>query len=187
VPLLAVVVASVVAIAAAFALHLDIVAKQERYEAANAKFSLRDGIWRTGLLAWQHYPWFGVGLGNYSEVSEKRVQGWLAAEGRTAPPGHYVIWVHGHSLFVNSLTERGVIGVAPLLAVLVAWGVGLLRRRPAAGDSDLAWMVWGASASALGITVLAGLLNTTLHHEHGILAVLLLGLWLGRAKANPAS
>ncbi len=187
VPMLVIGLASAIAVAAAFALKLDIVAKQERYEAANAKFSLRDGIWRTGLLAWREHPWFGVGMGNYSAITRERAEHWLAREGQRFDPEHHVIYSHGHSLFVNSLTERGVLGAAPLLAILLAWAFALLRYRPQAAAADVEWIIWSASASAWTITVAAGLLNTTLHHEHGILAALLLGLWLGRLKARTAS
>ena len=186
-PAVAIGIGTVAVVVLAVALRLEIVAKQERYEKANAQFSLRDGIWRTGLVAWERHPWFGLGIGNYSEVTLERVKAWRAEAGKSFEPSRYVIWSHGHSLFVNSLAERGVVGVAPLLALLLAWGVLLLRYRPRGDADDMEWAIWGASASGWTITVSAGLFNTTLHHEHGILAALLLGLWLGRLKARTAS
>lgn len=186
-PAIAIGIATIAAVVFAVALRLEIVAKQERYEKANMQFSQRDGIWRTGLVAWQRQPWFGVGIGNYSEVTHERMKAWRTEAGAPFDPSRYVIWSHGHSLFVNSLAERGVIGVAPLLGVLLVWFAGLVRFRPRSDAGDMEWIVWGASASGWTITVAAGLLNTTLHHEHGILAALLLGLWLGRRKARTAS
>ena len=53
-----------------------------------------------------------------------------------------------------------------------------VHRRPRERDGDLDWLLWGGALSGLVITISAGLVNTTLHHEHGILATLLLGLWL---------
>ncbi|MDW8468752.1 MAG: hypothetical protein RML56_06960 [Burkholderiales bacterium] len=29
---------------------------------------LAERIWRTGLAAWEHYPWFGVGMSKYSLI-----------------------------------------------------------------------------------------------------------------------
>jgi hypothetical protein len=62
--------------------------------------------------------------------------------------------------------------------------VSLLRNRPVASADDEAWLLWGAAATAWLVTVGVGLVNTTLHHEHGILAVLLLGLWLSKRPAR---
>jgi hypothetical protein len=45
-------------------------------------------------------------------------------------------------------------------------------------------LLWGCSASAWFVTTAVGLVNTTLHHEHGMLAVILLGLWLSRLPAR---
>jgi O-antigen ligase len=184
-PAIAVAVATLALVAAAFALNLEIVAKQERYEAADAEFSLRDRIWRVGLEAWERHPWFGVGMDNYAKVGLEDVAAWRKADGETFDPSRYVVWSHGHSLFVNTIAERGVVGSAPLAAVLLAWLAGLARRRPGPEADEVEWAVWGASASALTVTVAAGLVNTSLHHEHGILAALLLGLWAGRARRAP--
>jgi hypothetical protein len=69
---------------------------------------------------------------------------------------------------------------------LFAWGVTLLRNLPGASDPPLRWMLWGGAASALMATVAIGFVNTTLHHEHGLLAMLLLGCWLGSARKRTA-
>ena len=63
----------------------------------------------------------------------------------------------------------------------------LIRFRPRPADDDLDWILWGGAASAWFVTAAAGTVNTTLHHEHGILAVLLLGLWLSRRIQARAS
>jgi len=88
---------------------------------------------------------------------------------------------HAHNLYLNTLAERGIVGSVPLAAVLIAWGLLLFRRRPRPADSEDDWLLWGAAAAAWTVSVVAGLANTTLHHEHGMLAALLLGLWLPRS------
>jgi len=60
-----------------------------------------------------------------------------------------------------------------------------VRPRPRAPDGDLDWLLRGGALSGLVITASAGLINTTLHHEHGILATLLLGLWLTNLPRHP--
>ena len=70
--------------------------------------------------------------------------------------------------------------LAIVAVVLGAWAFCLVRRRPRANDSDDDWLAWGGAAAAWTVTVGAGTVNTTLHHEHALLAVLLLGLFLSR-------
>jgi O-antigen ligase len=183
-PLLAMLGAGCIVVAGAALLHADLIEKQALYESRGQPLSHRDTAWRTGFEAWARHPWFGIGMDNFSQLSEARVGAWRREAGRAPAP--FVFFPHAHSLYVNTLAERGVVGFAALLAVLGAWLATLLRSRPSRhGEAD--WLLWGAAASGLFVTAVAGLLNTTLHHEHGILAALLLGLWAGRTSASPAS
>lgn len=160
--------------------NVEAVKKFELNLARNSIFSLRDKIWRVGFNAWQHYPVFGVGMDNYARTTEQVIRGWLKEEGREYVPERYSYYNHAHSLYVNTLTERGTVGLAVLLTVFGAWLVCLKRWRPRPEDPDDDWLIWGASLGALAVTAVAGIVNTTLHHEHGSLAALLLGLWLSR-------
>jgi len=158
----------------------EVVRKQARNVAADDVLASRDGIWRMGLAAWERYPWFGIGMDNYSRITHERVRAWRAEAGKDYDESHYVRFPHAHSIYLNTLAERGVVGAAALLAVLAAWLAWLIRRRPRPEAEDREWLLWGGAASAWLVTVGAGTVNTTLHHEHGILAALLLGLWLAR-------
>ncbi len=157
---------------------------------AHNVLSHRDGVWRAAIAAWQRHPWFGVGMDNYTRITPERLREWDVVAGRQHDPARYFLTSHGHSIYANALAERGLFGALVLFAVLAAWGYSVLRHRPARGDPDEHWLVWGAAASAWTVTVFAGLVNTTLHHEHGLLAALLLGLWLARRskprEAEPA-
>lgn len=165
----------------------EVIRKHRAVAAEQQVLSYRDGIWRMGLAAWEQYPWFGVGMDNYSLISHDLVRAWRIAAGKGYDEAQYVRFPHGHSLFVNTLAERGTIGAAALAAVLLAWLLRLLRSRPRPEDDDPAWLLWGASAGAWIATVGIGTVNTTLHHEHGMLAALLLGLWLSRQAKRGAS
>jgi O-antigen ligase len=151
---------------------------------ADNVLAFRDGIWRMALAAWARHPWFGVGMDNYSMITPERVSAWDAQLGRATDPKRYFYISHGHSLYANTLAERGAIGGAVVVAVLIAWLVCLVRYRPRGADPDDDWLLWGCSASAWFVTTAVGLVNTTLHHEHGMLAVILLGLWLSRLPAR---
>jgi O-antigen ligase len=187
VPLALSLVAILTIAAAAIGGSLNVVKKHEDNIAAHNVLSFRDSIWRMGLVAWERYPWFGVGLDNYQYITLERVKEWRAAAGKDYDAARYVHFPHAHNLLVNSLAERGFVGAAALAAVLLAWLVYLLRLRPRAQDEDLEWMLWGAAAGAWLVSVGAGTVNTTLHDEHGVLSVLLLGLWLSRHPPARAS
>jgi O-antigen ligase len=156
----------------------EVVRKQLENEAAENVLAYRDGVWRMGLAAWEKYPWFGVGKDNYGLITHELVRSWRAEAGRDYDASRYVRFPHAHNLFVNTLVERGMVGFAGLAALLLAWLAALLRHRPRPQQGDFAWLAWGGAASAWFVTVAVGMVNTTLHHEHGLLAVLLLGLWL---------
>ena len=124
-------------------------------------------------------------MGNYGRITLERLRAWDDAAGRPHDPAKYHLAAHGHSLYANALAERGLVGSAVLLAVLAAWGYSVMRYRPRRADPDEHWLVWGCATSAWLVTAVAGLVNTTLHHEHGLLAALMLGLWLSRRTGAP--
>jgi O-antigen ligase len=186
-PLIASVVVVTLVGAAAFLFKFEVVRKQQADAEANNVLSYRDAIWRTGLVAFERFPLFGVGMDNYSLITQERVKDWRAAAGKPYDPARYLAYAHAHNVYINTLAERGLFGFAALVAILAVWFGALLRRRPHPAADDLAWFLWGSAASGWIITTLAGTVNTTMHHEHAILAVLLLGLWLSRPAANRAA
>jgi O-antigen ligase len=185
-PFIASLVVVTLTVAAMIGLNMEVVRKQEANVAAENVLAFRDGIWRMGLAAWERYPWFGVGMGNYSLISHELVRSWRTEAGKDYDEARYVRFPHAHNLFVNTLAERGVVGFAALAAVLLAWLAVLIRDRPRPQDDDVTWIAWGGAASAWFVTVGVGMVNTTLHHEHGLLAALLLGLWLSTLPARRA-
>jgi len=184
-------VASAVGIAVATALLVgsgaDVIRKQAEYAATGKLLSFRDEIWSAGLIAWEKYPWFGIGKDNYQLITEERMQVWSAESGRPFDPAKFLFVPHAHSLYVNTLVERGAVGFATLIAALGAALYALLRYRPRPADADIEWILWGGAAGAWIATAGIGVVNTTFHHEHGLLAALLLGLWLSTLHRRPAS
>ena len=151
----------------------------------NNILSERDLIWNRGLVAWRAVPWFGVGPDNYSQITERDLRTQLAIEGKPFVQRDYAAAPHAHNLYINQLVERGVVGLSALLAVLGAWGVALWRFRPRPGIDQAQMVLWCASFSGWFVTVVIGTVNTTLHHEHALLALMTLGLWLPLARAYP--
>jgi len=185
-PLIASAAATVVIAASLIGFGAEVIRKQMGYIAEQNVLASRDGVWRMGIAAWERFPWFGVGKDNYALISHERVRAWRAQAGKDYDASQYIQFPHAHSLYLNTLAERGVVGFAGLAALLLAWLAALLRRRPRPEDSDFAWLAWGAAAGAWIVTTGVGVVNTTFHHEHGLLAVLLLGTWLSTLPTNRA-
>ena len=141
--------------------------------------SLRLAAASTAFEIWRHAPLTGVGAAAFASVSPEQVRGWVTARGETYVEDNYLFSNHAHSLFFNTLAERGLVGVAALLALLVVWSMALWQRRPDAGSSALHWLIWGSGLAGWSMVFVGGLFNTTLHHEHGMLGMLLFGLLLG--------
>jgi O-antigen ligase len=171
-------VAVAIVAAGLLAANPGIVRKNTHLVKENIFLAYRDSVWRTGLKAWREFPVFGVGIGNYSQVSIERVEAWGRSRGDTVDPSLLQAQAHGHSLFVNTLVERGLTGMAALLAILLAWGWSLMRNIPNSTDAPVRWTYWGGASAAWLVTVIVGTVNTTLHHEHALVSMLLLGGWL---------
>lgn len=179
---------ALVVVAFAWSTKIEVVMKQETQAGKNNVLAFRDQIWNNAMAAWERFPLFGVGMDNFSDITVDRVREWRTEAGKPFDKArHWQVGSHGHSLIFNTLAERGVVGSAALLAVLLAWIVSLVRHRPRAGDGDLHWALWGGAFSAWFVSVGTGLVNTSLHHEHAILSVTLLGLWLAhlRGRSSP--
>ena len=136
----------------------------------------RDLIWERAYTAWKEYPVFGLGMDNFSQVTSARYRQWLDKQGRPYSKERDYGAPHAHNLYLNTLAERGIFGLLFLLSILVAW-LATQRPRPARTDG-FAWALWGASLSAWFVTISSGLVNTTLHTEHALISVVLLGAWL---------
>jgi len=176
------VLAAVVAVGAVLILSPEVVQKNKAFMEKSYVLNGREEIWRVGLAAWREFPVFGVGMDNFGRINYEGLESWSAKRGEAFDKRAFLTGPHGHSLFVNTLAERGLVGLGSLLAVLAAWALALARRLPRADAPPLSWIYWGGAAGAWTITVVAGVLNTTLHHEQALLCALLLGGWLSLSR-----
>lgn len=142
-------------------------------------FSFRMQLAHTAIEGWRHEPLTGVGPRNFRVLDAGRISEWVKARGETYVPAYYFHSSHAHSVYFNTLAERGLLGIAALFALIVAWLAALVRRRPTCRQDGVSLAVWSfALASLTGVAVM-GFFNTSLHHEHALLAMLSLGLLLG--------
>lgn len=169
-------------VVAAGALALDpklIQKTQINLEAGGSVTAARAEGAHTALEIWRHHRLTGVGPANFHSVSPEMVEGWVTQRGEPYVAGSYLYSSHAHNVYFNTLAERGLIGLAALVCLFGAWLVALFRRRPAAGATAREWLSWGSGWTGWFIVFAGGMFNTTLHHEHGMLAMVFLGLLLG--------
>jgi hypothetical protein len=76
-----------------------------------------------------------------------------------------------------------MIGLSVLIIALLAWGIHLIKTyQPCKRQKQL--MIWGSSLSAYTIVFVIGTVNTTIHHEHGLLTALCLGIFLAATHSK---
>lgn len=198
----------------ALALHLSPHALQPSGEGVGEKFAsrpadagvlaYRDRLWHVALLAFRTQPLLGIGNGRFRTLDARGLCGAQAA-GDAAPagagaaagpaggsasadpdcdPSRLYFAPHAHSVYANTLAERGALGLAALLALLAVWAAALARTRRRCPDDPAFAGVWTASLGAWCVVSLAGTLNTTLHHEHGMLAMAALGALVAAARGE---
>ena len=179
------ILATAAIVVVALVARVNVVMKHEARISEGNVLAYRVQVWNTARAAWQRFPLFGVGMDNYSVIESEAVRQWRAEAGKPFDEKSFKVKTgHAHSLYYNTLAERGAVGFAALAAVLLAWAWTLVRRYPGRSGDDRAWALWGGALSGWLVSVFAGVGNTTLHHEHALLAMILLGLWLGDGRRS---
>jgi len=143
-------------------------------------FQARIKIWRSAILAWQQHPVFGVGIKNYDQVSLDNLLAWCDKGSDVCNPDDYLPYAHGHSLYINTLTERGLFGFFVVFINISMLIFLIYKYRPDSTDNGNYIMLWSAAFGMLFLNLIIGLFNTTLHHENALLSMIVIGLWLGK-------
>jgi O-antigen ligase len=164
-------------------MNAGIIQKQIASQNANHNLSDRDRVWSVSIEAARFYPIFGVGNGNWNRITLDDLK--KSREERNVPfdeKNYAIQYGHSHSLYLSSLVERGIAGFVILIIFMGAWLATLIKSYNKLKSSTQGAYIWGSSLSAWIVTCGVGLVNSTFHHEHAILALLFLGLHLGYLK-----
>ena len=97
---------------------------------------------RGGVEIWREQPLRGAGLGSFAEVYRAQLTGREAVRTRV---------VISHNAPVTVLSEGGLVGIALLIATVVALAVAIVRR--SRGTPDDGWFRWAILAVLAGIFV----------------------------------
>jgi O-antigen ligase len=140
-------------------------------------------IWDSASLAWRHNPVFGLGIKNFNQATRERHEIWLTEENKIYSDKIYHPYAHGHSLYFNTLAEQGIVGFCVVFLNLLYICYLLYLNTPKSEAARNYWLLWLSATGAMQVVLINGIFNTTLHHEHGLLSALIIGLWWSRLKA----
>jgi O-antigen ligase len=131
------------------------------------RFILWDVAWRI----FKDHPWLGVGPANYATVFTRYFQGMI--EG-------IPIWGSAHNIFLQQLAERGLAGLATLLALCWVFLTRAWRRVRLVSD---AWTLWALAATVCFLVM--NLTESAFQNEQ--ITTLFLFIWAGaETRSTPA-
>jgi O-antigen ligase len=162
--------------------NAQIVQKQVTNQENHRVLAYRDRVWNVSLEASRFHPILGIGMSNWHFITIDQLKKSLEIRGEIFNPNQYAFPGHSHNLYLTALVERGIVGLIVTFFFMFAWIKQLTKTYNWTKKSSEASFLWGSSLSAWMATYGIGLVNTTFHHEHAILACLLLGIFLSYTR-----
>ena len=164
-------------------LKTNIVQKQINASKGNNVLASRDRVWNASLEASRFSPLLGIGMSNFHFISLDQLKQSVEGRGETFNAEKYYFQGHSHNFYLSALVERGILGLIVTFIFMLAWMTSLIKTFGRAKRSSEETFLWAGSFSAWWATFGIGLVNTTFHHEHAILACLFLGLYISYTSA----
>ncbi|CAN1514735.1 RfaL Lipid A core - O-antigen ligase and related enzymes [Methylophilaceae bacterium] len=164
-------------------LKTNIVQKLTITSKGNNVLAYRDRVWNVSLEASRHSPLLGIGMSNFHFISLDQLKQSVEGRGETFNAEKYYFQGHSHNFYLSALVERGIVGLIVTFIFMLAWMTSLIKTFGRAKRSSEETFLWAGSFSAWWATFGIGLVNTTFHHEHAILACLFLGLYISYTSA----
>lgn len=158
-----------------------IVQKHKNNVAVNNTLSNRSQVWNVSLEAAKWHPALGLGMNNWKFITPDAIKDSVEKRGEIYQANNYYFPNHSHNVYLTILVERGFIGISIFMLTLLVWGIQLTRSYQAY-KMNHQLLIWGSSLSAYIVVLGIGTVNTTIHHEHGLLTALCLGIFLAASR-----
>ncbi len=166
-------------------LSSGVIERQLQLQSQNQTLNGRSEIWHTTIEAARLYPLLGIGIDNRAFVTEEIIKKSIESRHEDFNRDYFNFnFKHSHSFYLTNIAERGVLGFIVTLSFILMWFQSLIKSYSQAKLSIQSAYLWMGSMSAWLATFGIGFVNTTFHHEHGILACLFLGLHLCFLNTN---
>ena len=164
-------------------LKTNITQKQIARSEEKNVLAFRDRVWNVSLEASRFSPMLGIGMSNWHFINLDQLKQSVEGRGETFDAEKYYFPGHSHNFYLTALVERGILGLIVTFIFMLAWIASLIKNFGRAKRSNEEIFLWAGSFSAWVATFGIGLVNTTFHHEHAILACLFLGLYVSYTSA----
>jgi O-antigen ligase len=162
-----------------FFLSSGVLERQLELQSTNQTLNGRAEIWYTTIEAARLYPLLGIGIDNRSFVTKDLIKKSVEGRHENFNEAYYDFnFKHSHSFYLTNIAERGILGFMVTICFILMWLHSLTKSYSQVKLSSQSAYLWMGSMSAWLATFGIGFVNTTFHHEHGILACLFLGLHL---------
>ena len=168
-------------------LNVGVVQKEVRNEKKNDVLGARDKVWNISFEAARWNPILGIGINNWGKIKSEDIRRSVESRGVIFNEKNYLFQGHSHSLYLMTFVERGIVGFLALIFFMISWLYYLIRKFKEIVADNQGCYLWAGSFSAWLVTFGIGFVNTTFHHEHGILACILFGLFVSYMTYNKKS
>jgi O-antigen ligase len=134
-------------------------------------------LWNSASAVYKENLFFGTGAGSYRwATSPDRVQSVLTARSENFDPKLHSNLSHAHNLGINWLVERGLVSLLCIVTLFIVLVHGSLSRLTGKSvKTSVSFQQTATVLSTLILTAITSLANTTLHHEHGLLTMVMVG------------
>ena len=144
------------------------------------KDSSREKIREFSYYAFQTNPLFGVGFGNFDKIEMDDIKASVLKDKEVFDDNLYFTGSHAHNVYYNYLVSGGL-----LIFSIFAWFwfyivrviIKLITKR------ENEWIIISGIAVVL-VNLGIGWVNTTLHHEHAVLSMFVLGLLIAQFRKS---
>ena len=138
----------------------------------------RDKIRNFSYYAFKSSPVLGVGFGNFGRLTMSDIKEAIIEDNKDPASGQFLPFNHAHNVYYTYLVSGGLV-VFSIFIWFWFYVIHVIIKLRAVAENK--WIVV-SSASVVMITLGIGWVNTTLHHEHAILSMLVLGLLISRNR-----
>lgn len=128
-------------------------------------------------------PILGIGFKNYSQINIDDIKKGILEDGGVFDEGLFSGGAHSHNVYFNYLVSGGLLifSIFVWFWLYIYWIIYKLVTR-----KETEWILI-SSISVSIINLVIGWVNTTLHHEHAILSMFILGLLIAKFRKSESN